>query len=218
MYLDENVRTELKKQFSVITKKVKIIFFTQELECQYCKETREILTELSETSDKLSLVVKNLVLDKDEAIKYGVDKIPATVLLDENDKDYGIKFFGIPSGYEFASLLEDIKMLGTGITGLDPSVEESVKKIDSEVHMQVFVTPTCPYCPQAVITAHKFAYLNENIKSDMVEATEFPHLSNKYNVRGVPRTVINENTFLEGAAPEQMVLDKVKESLNIVNV
>lgn len=218
MYLDENVRAELKKQFSVITKKVKIVFFTQELECQYCKETREILTELTETSDKLSLVVKNLVLDKDEALKYGVDKIPATVLLDENDKDYGIKFFGIPSGYEFASLLEDIKMLGTGITGLDPAVEESVKKIDSEVHMQVFVTPTCPYCPQAVITAHKFAYLNENIKSDMVEATEFPHLSNKYNVRGVPRTVINENTFLEGAAPEQMVLDKVKESLNIVNV
>lgn len=218
MYLDENVRAELKKQFSAITKKVKIVFFTQELECQYCKETREILTELTETSDKLSLVVKNLVLDKDEAIKYGVDKIPATVLLDENDKDYGIKFFGIPSGYEFASLLEDIKMLGTGITGLDPAVEESVKKIDSEVHMQVFVTPTCPYCPQAVITAHKFAYLNENIKSDMVEATEFPHLSNKYNVRGVPRTVINENTFLEGAAPEQMVLDKVKESLNIVSV
>ncbi len=218
MYLDENVRAELKKQFSAITKKVKIVFFTQELECQYCKETREILTELTETSDKLSLVVKNLVLDKDEALKYSVDKIPATVLLDEKDKDYGIKFFGIPSGYEFASLLEDIKMLGTGITGLDPAVEESVKKIDSEVHMQVFVTPTCPYCPQAVITAHKFAYLNENIKSDMVEATEFPHLSNKYNVRGVPRTVINENTFLEGAAPEQMVLDKVKESLNIVSV
>jgi len=218
MYLDEKLKSELQKQLSVLTKNVKIVFFTQELECQFCKETRSILSELTEVSDKLSLEVKNFVIDKSDAEKYGVDKIPATVLLDENGKDYGIKFFGIPSGYEFASLLEDIKMLGTGSTGLPADLENDIKKIDQEIHMQVFVTPTCPYCPQAVVTAHKFSYLNDKIKGDMVEATEFPHLSNKYNVRGVPRTVINENTFIEGAAPEQMVLDKVKEALNSVTV
>jgi glutaredoxin-like protein len=218
MYLDDKLKEELRKQLSILKKNVKIVFFTQELECQYCKETRSILTELTEVSDKLNLEVKNFVIDKSDADKYGVDKIPATVLLDENGKDYGIKFFGIPSGYEFASLLEDIKMLGTGNTGLPADLENEIKKIDSEIHMQVFVTPTCPYCPQAVVTAHKFSYLNDKIKGDMVEATEFPHLSNKYNVRGVPRTVINENTFIEGAAPEQMVLDKVKEALNSVTV
>lgn len=218
MYLDDNIKTELKKQFEILTKKVKIIFFTQELECQYCKETRAILTELVEVSDKLTLEIKNFIVDKADAEKYGVDKIPATVILDENGKDYGIKFYGIPSGYEFASLLEDIKMLGTGNTGLPQEIENEIRKIDSDIHMQVFVTPTCPYCPQAVVTAHKFSYLNDKIKGDMVEATEFPHLSNKYNVRGVPRTVINESTFIEGAAPEQMVLDKVKEALNSISV
>lgn len=218
MYLDEKLKEELKNQLAVLTKNVKIIFFTQELECQYCKETRALLSELTEVSDKLSLEVKNFVIDKSDADKHGVDKIPATVLIDENGKDFGIKFFGIPSGYEFASLLEDIKMLGTGNTGFPAELENEIKKIDNEIHMQVFVTPTCPYCPQAVVTAHKFSYLNEKIKGDMVEATEFPHLSNKYNVRGVPRTVINENTFIEGAAPEQMVLDKVKEALNSVTV
>ncbi|MBS3944357.1 MAG: thioredoxin family protein [Melioribacter sp.] len=218
MYLDDNIKTELKKQFEKLTKKVKIIFFTQELECQFCKETRAILSELVEVSDKLTLEVKNFIVDKADAEKYGVDKIPATVILDENGKDYGIKFYGIPSGYEFASLLEDIKMLGTGNTGLPQEIENEIKKIDSDIHMQVFVTPTCPYCPQAVVTAHKFSYLNDKIKGDMIEATEFPHLSNKYNVRGVPRTVINESTFIEGAAPEQMVLDKVKEVLKSVSV
>lgn len=218
MYLDEKLKTELQKQLSVLTKNVKIVFFTQELECQFCKETRAILSELVEVSDKLTLEVKNFIVDKADAEKYGVDKIPATVILDENGKDYGIKFYGIPSGYEFASLLEDIKMLGTGNTGLPQEIENEIKKIDSNIHMQVFVTPTCPYCPQAVVTAHKFSYLNDKIKGDMVEATEFPHLSNKYNVRGVPRTVINESTFIEGAAPEQMVLDKVKEALNSVAV
>lgn len=214
MYLDENVRAELGKRFSVLTKKVKMIFFTQELECQYCRETRAILTELSETSDKLELEVKNFITDKSDAEKYSVDKIPATVLLDENGIDYGIKFYGIPSGYEFASLLEDIIMLGTGVSGLSQEVENQVKAVDQDVHMQVFVTPTCPYCPQAVLTAHKFAFVNPKFKSDMIEATEFPHLSNKYNVRGVPRTIINENVFIEGAAPEQMVFDKVKEAIN----
>ena len=216
MYLDDQIKSELAKQLSALNKKVKMVMFTQELECQYCRETKQILTELSEVSDKISLQIKNFVTDKADAEKYGVDKIPATVLLDENEKDYGIKFYGIPSGYEFASLLEDIKLLGTGITGFDPRIENEIKNVDSDVHMQVFVTPTCPYCPQAVITAHKFAYLNERIKSDMVEATEFPHLSNKYSVRGVPRTVINENNFIEGAAPEQMVFDKVKEALTQV--
>lgn len=218
MYLDEKIRTELTRQLSVLTKKVQIVFFTQEIECHYCKETGAILSELSEVSDKLLLSVKNFVIDKDEAAKYGIDKIPATVLLDENGKDYGIRFYGIPSGYEFASLLEDIKMLGTGETGLPQDIIDDIKQIENDVHMQVFVTPTCPYCPQAVVTAHKFSYLNDRIKGDMVEATEFPHLSNKYNVRGVPRTVINENTFIEGAAPEQMVLDKVKEALKSVTV
>ncbi len=214
MYLDDNIKTELKNHLAELKNNVKMLFFTQELECQYCSETKQILTELSEISDKLQLEIKNFVTDKDEAVKFGIDKIPATVLLDENGKDFGIKFYGIPSGYEFASLLEDIKMLGTGVSGLSKEVEEEIKKIDSDVHMQVFVTPTCPYCPQAVVTAHKFAFINDKIKGDMVEATEFPHLSQKYNVRGVPRTVINEDSFIEGAAPEQMVFDKVKEALS----
>lgn len=218
MYLDDKIKAELKNQLSNLAKKVKIVFFTQELECQYCRETKQILTELSEVSDKLILEVKNFVNDQADVSKYNVKQIPATVLLDENSIDYGIKFYGIPSGYEFASLLEDIKMLGSGKSGLSPELENEIKKIDSDIHLQVFVTPTCPYCPQAVITAHKFAYLNNKIKGDMIEATEFPHLSQKYNVRGVPRTVINEDSFIEGAVPEQMVFEKVKEALSKTGV
>ncbi len=218
MYLDDKIKAELKNQLSNLAKNVKIVLFTQELECQYCRETKQILTELSEVSDKLILEVKNFVNDKADVSKYNVKQIPATVLLDENNIDYGIKFYGIPSGYEFASLLEDIKMLGSGKSGLSPELEGEIKKIDSDIHLQVFVTPTCPYCPQAVITAHKFAYLNNKIKGDMIEATEFPHLSQKYNVRGVPRTVINEDGFIEGAMPEQMVFEKVKEALSKTGV
>ncbi len=213
MFLDEKLKDDLRKRLAPITKKVSLIFFTQELECSYCRETKQLLQELSETSDFIRLEVKNFITDKEDVEKYGVDKIPAIVLLDENGTDYGIRLYGIPSGYEFSTLLEDILLLGTGEHGLPDNIVEQVKNIASPVHLQVFVTPTCPYCPQAVITAHKFSYLNKYIKGDMVEATEFPHLSNKYNVRGVPRTIINENDFVEGAVPEYMMLEKILSNL-----
>lgn len=212
MFIDEKLKQEISKQLSVLTKEIKLVLFTQELECMYCRETRILLEELVETSDKLKLEVYNFVIDKEKAELYGVDKIPAIVILD-GENDFGIKFYGIPSGYEFASLLEGIKLVGTGNVGLSDDIVERVKSIDKDVHLQVYVTPTCPYCPSAVILAHKFAYLNQKIKSDMVEATEFPHLARKYNVMGVPRTIINETDFIEGAVPEDVLLDKIEKSL-----
>ncbi len=218
MFLDDNLKDDIRKRLSPLTKKVKLIYFTQELECSFCRETKQLLQELSETSDSIEFEVKNFLIDKEDVEKFNVDKIPAIILLDENRIDYGIRLFGIPSGYEFSSLLEDILLLGTGEHGLSENIVEQVKNIKSPVHLQVFVTPTCPYCPQAVITAHRFSYLNKNIKADMVEATEFPHLSNKYNIRGVPRTIINENDFIEGAVPEHIVLEKIFSALENATV
>ena len=87
MYIDEKLKGELQKILAVLTKKVNVLFFTQEFECQYCKETRAILTELSEISDKINLEIKDFVKDKDLVEKYNVDKIPATVILDEDMND-----------------------------------------------------------------------------------------------------------------------------------
>jgi len=211
MFIDDKLKSDLQRYFSALANKVKIILFIQNFECQYCSETKELLTELMAVSDKVELEIKNFYKDKNEVAKYKVDKIPATVILDSEGTDFGIKYYGIPSGYEFSSLLEDIIMLGSSQTQLSESVAEKIKAIEHPVHLQVFVTPTCPYCPRAVLTAHKFAYLNKNIKADMVEATEFPHLSNKYNVRGVPRTIINEDDFIEGLVLEEAVLEKINK-------
>jgi alkyl hydroperoxide reductase subunit AhpF len=75
------------------------------------------------------------------------------------------------------------------------------------------VTPTCPYCPRAVILAHHMAFASQRVTADMVEATEFPELSARYHVMGVPRSVINENVHQEGAVPEPMLLAKLREAL-----
>ncbi|MCB0032549.1 MAG: thioredoxin family protein [Anaerolineales bacterium] len=213
--LDNDTRNQLTEMFQSLQKPVKMVVFSQEMECQYCKETREIAEELAALSDKISLEVYDFVADKALADQYGVDKIPATVILEggESGKDYGIRYYGIPSGYEFSSLIHDVMMVSEGDPQLSQEMINWLADLKTPVHLQVFVTPTCPYCPQAVLLAHKLAMASDMVQADMVEATEFPHLSNKYQVMGVPRTVINENVFQEGAVPELMLLEKLKEAV-----
>lgn len=193
---------------------VKLVFFTQEIACQFCRETGQILEEVAGLSDKITVETYNFVTDKEVAERYGIDKIPATIVMGE--VDYGIRFYGIPSGYEFTSLIEDIIDVSRGKTDLLPETLEVLARIEEPVHIQVFVTPTCPYCPSAVRLAHSLAIAAENVRADMVEAIEFPHLANKYSVYGVPRTVINEETHLEGAAPEPLFVAKVQEAVGLM--
>lgn len=195
---------------------VKLVIFTQTIECQFCAETRQIVEEVASLSDRITVEVYNFVTDRPVADAYGVDKIPAIAILrmeDGQEKDYGIRFYGIPSGYEFMSLIEDILDVSRGESGLRPETKKAVAGIAEPVHFQVFVTPTCPYCPQAVRLAHKLAIESEQIRADMVEAIEFPHLANKYSVYGVPRTVINDKVHLEGAVPEALLLAKLLEAV-----
>lgn len=213
--LKEDDRQHLINEFSALTEPVKIIVFTQKMECQYCTETRMIAEEVASLSDKISVEVFDFETHVEIAEEYNIDKIPATVIMRGGDqpKDYGIRLFGIPSGYEFSTFIEDIMMVSKGESGLSAETKAWVANLTEPVHMQVFITPTCPYCPRAVILAHQLAMESELIHSDMVEAIEFPHLSNKYHVQGVPRTVINETVHMEGAAPEMMLLGKLKEAV-----
>ncbi len=209
----ELVRNEFAGQ---LVNPVKLVIFTQTIECQFCAETRQIVEEVASLSDRITVEVYNFVTDRPVADAYGVDKIPAIAILrveEGQEKDYGIRFYGIPSGYEFTSLIEDILDVSRGESGLRPETKKAVAGIAEPVHVQVFVTPTCPYCPQAVRLAHKLAIESEWIRADMVEAIEFPHLANKYSVYGVPRTVINDRVHLEGAVPEALLLSKLLEAV-----
>ena len=207
----------LQQEFATsLVNPVKLLMFTQTIECQFCAETRQIVEEIAGLSDKITAEIYNFVTDKGMADLYGVDKIPAIVMLrveDGGDRDYGIRFYGIPSGYEFTSVIEDILDVSRGESGLATRSKEALAAITEPVHFQVFVTPTCPYCPQAVRLAHRFAIESDLIRADAVEAIEFPHLTNKYSVHGVPRTVINEKVHQEGAVPEPVMLAKLMEAL-----
>jgi glutaredoxin-like protein len=113
-----------------------------------------------------------------------------------------VRFFGIPGGYEFASFLESLKDGATGHAGIAPETREKLALVSSPVHIQVFVTPSCPYCTQAVRTAHKLAVEFSNITADMVEVEEFAEMADRYGVSSVPKVVINDKVEFTGALSE----------------
>lgn len=119
---------------------VKLVNFTQALECEFCVETRRLVEEVAALSDKITLEVYNFAIDKEKVEEYKVDKIPAIAIIGE--KDYGVRYYGIPSGYEFSSLIEDIIDVSKGEVELLPATKEALAGITEPLHFQVFVTPT----------------------------------------------------------------------------
>jgi glutaredoxin-like protein len=138
--LKDKDKEKVKEIFKEIDNDVTIVMFTQEHECPHCEMTRTMLEELSGLSDRLSLEVHDFVADKDLADTYGVDKIPATVLI--GDKDYGIRFYGVPAGYEFTVLIEEIREVGKRDPGLSKEAMADLDKVDKPVHLQVLISPT----------------------------------------------------------------------------
>ena len=172
-------------------------------------DTQALVEELAAVSEgKVRVQVVDLETHPDEARMHGIDKVPAIVVLggESGRKDFGTRFFGAPAGYEFATLIEDIRMASTGTIDLRDATRAALSHLTSPLHLQVFVTPTCPYCPRAVLLAHKMAMASDMVTADAIDATEFPELAEHYQVYGVPRTVINETIHVEGAVPEPMLL------------
>ncbi len=131
---------EVRKRLQEMINPVKLIHFTQELNLEYGREARQLLQELAALSDKLSLEVYNFLLDKERVAEYGVDKVPATAV--RNGKDYGIRFYGLPAGYEFSTLLDAIISVSKGDSGLRPESKDKLTKVTQPLHLEVFVTPT----------------------------------------------------------------------------
>jgi alkyl hydroperoxide reductase subunit AhpF len=138
--LADRDRTRVKDMLARLPGSVRLVNFTQELACDYCRETEQLLRELGELSSQVSVEVYNFQVDKDQVAKYRIDKIPATVV--EGLKDYGIRLYGIPLGYEFASLLGAMLDVSRGSTDLAPETKKALAGLQQPMHLQVYVTPT----------------------------------------------------------------------------
>jgi len=209
--LSESDAHEVTKIFSILVRDVYLKVYTQKLECPSCHDTETILKELDGLSDRLKITFLNSQTNREEAEKDGVDRTPAIIVSDGTHSR--VKFYGAPSGYEFSSLLTTI--IDTGGPE-EPLTEDSIaflKDLDEDLVMQVFVTPSCPHCPSSAVLASRIARYSTRVKSEVIEANEFPQLSMKFRVQGVPRTVVNGKFYAEGALPESMMIKALKQGL-----
>ncbi len=197
---------KLKEAFGEMRRPVRLLFFTQTLGGETCLQTKQILDELPPLSDKITIEEVNFVLEGEKAAQYEIDRVPAIAVVGQDaagaERDSKIRFLGTPSGYEFMSLIQAVLLVG----GRPSSMlsEESLKlvaAVTTPTKVRVFTTPTCPHCPRAVAVAHEMAFANPNITAFAVEATEFPDLARRYQVTGVPKTVVDDAVEILGALP-----------------
>lgn len=209
--ISEKDRQQILERLKEMAEPVKLVHFTQKINCDLCPHTRQLLEELASLSTKLSLEIFNFQIDKEKTAHYRVDKVPATII--EGARDYGIRFYGLPAGYEFAALLQDIVQVSQRVSGLSPESVKKLRGLTVPAHLEVLVTPTCPHCPAAVHLAHQLAIESDLVTADMVEATEFPDLAQRYSLFGVPKTVVNETVWIEGALPEAEFVEEIVEGV-----
>lgn len=213
--LNEEIVGQVQQAFQQLDQPVEVLFFGQKTNCDYCDDTYQLLQEVTGLSPKLTLQKYDLDDHAELARQYHVDKAPAIVITGRDGdqlKDFGVRFYGIPAGHEFSTLIHDLILVSGRDSGLEPETREWLKGLKKPVHLQVFVTPTCPYCPRAVVLAHQLALESDLVEAEAVEAMEFPELANQYNVSGVPQTTINfgDGTVV-GAVPEEDLLAEIKQ-------
>ena len=139
--LTERDQTAVRKEFERITGPVKLVVFSQELAAaDLCRQNEQLMGEVAALSDQITVETLNLAIDRERAESYGIDQVPAIVV--EGARDYGIRFYGVPLGYEFSNLIDSIIVASTGEPMLSEDTLASLRALASDVDIKVFSTPT----------------------------------------------------------------------------
>lgn len=152
--IQERNRQALIQEFTAMTDRVRLVFFTQALDCDTCNITGQLLSEVAALGEKIELVTFNFAIDRAEVERYAITRVPAFAVVRLNEvpaadgstelqeHDYGIRFYGVPSGYEFTSFIGAILDVSSADSHLSQASRELVAQINSPAHIQVFTTPT----------------------------------------------------------------------------
>jgi glutaredoxin-like protein len=211
MYVSEGDRHQLAEHFGKVLREPVQVWLFGQLDEQHpddplvnlSAEAHQVLNEICELSPLLELVTLPASHPTNDAM--GMVRWPA-ITITHGQEFEGVRFYGIPSGYEFAALLETLTDVSRRELGLDQAkLRAQLAALESAgvpIHIQVFSTPSCPYCPVAAHMAVQFARASQVVQADCINAHEFPELIERYRIHSVPHIVINETTHFVGAVNE----------------
>jgi glutaredoxin-like protein len=172
--------------------------------CATCDTAEELARELQQVAPEQ---IELTVLDSRQA-EGEASEVPTLTVGWPAEKPR-VAFKGLASGYEFATLVDAIERASATGAELSPGSLERLGALEGDVEVMVFVTPTCPYCPGAASLASRMALASSRVRSVVVEANEFPELVDRFQVQGVPRTVVNRTGAFVGALPEEAFVRSV---------
>ena len=208
----ERFATELKGDVSIrLYTRVNNRLYIPGRECPSCEPTKQLLEEVCALSDRVDLQVIDFYTDTEGALALGIDRIPA-VLIGPPGKD-NVRYFGMPSGYEMQTLLDTITAAATNRSRLELETRRMLRRLREDVHVKVFVTPGCHYCPAVAGLAHLMALESERVTADVLEVGEFRDLARAYNVMSVPKTVINDRVQFVGTVTEEVMVERILEAI-----
>ena len=131
---------ELETRLASLQAPVRLVFFTQAFECDTCLVARQVIDNVAAASEHISVEEHNLVLDTDKIAEFGIDRAPAIAVV--GDTDLGIRYYGVPAGYELGSLVDAVLLAGSGEHGLTAESLATLEGLDRPIDIKVFVTPT----------------------------------------------------------------------------
>ena len=173
--------------------------------CDTCLTTEKILTEISSISDKLNLEIIDIYKTTDESSDLKVNRIPATIIGQTGRAIY----YGIPSGYEFSTLVNSIINASRDCQNLSVDTIKNLTEIENLIKIKVFVTPSCKYCPEIAELTLSLALQFSNIQTEVIEIQEYPELANNYHISTVPVTVINDKIRLDGQISSNTLVENI---------
>lgn len=214
--IDDRTRETLRERFESLDQPVQLTLHRRPgsgrlilpggLGCQTCEQAQELAEALVEASaGRVTLEV----VDHGHQAEAG-EEVPL-IMVGRPGEEARIRFQGLPAGYEFATLVDAVERVSAAEPGLSVDSLSRIAELDHEVEVMVFVTPSCPYCPGAASLAGRLALASPRVNARVVEANEFPELSRRHQVQGVPRTVVNGGGAFVGALPEEAFVSAVLE-------
>ena len=190
---------------------VRLVFFTQTFGCDTCLQAEQMVDEIARLSERVTVEKYNLVLDRERAAEFNIDRAPAVAIV--GAADHGLRYYGTPAGHELESMIDAILVAGGGAgDGLAPASLAAAAAVEQPLDIKVFVTTACTYCPQATGLAYRLAAASPHITASVIEATEFPDMVQRYRVSGVPKTVVDDRVELLGIHPEETFVREVLQA------
>jgi thioredoxin reductase (NADPH) len=201
----------LKNTFAQLPNEIPIVMFSQPgRQDVFSDANRRVIRAFREITDKIKF--KEFDLSHEEARKHNVEIASTLVIAPDR---YNIRWIGAPVGEEGRTFLETLILVGMGQSGLGEQAAKVIRKIDAPRDIKVFVSPSCPYCPQQAINGVKAAIENpEMVGLEIIDIQCSPELADRYSAHSVPQTFANDMMIAMGAQPEELFassLDKLEQ-------